>query len=416
MSKAVRQNDSNLERASRKSTEFQFHVIYLVAMICSISCNLMILKNDGILENGYLHTLKPKYNTTNPIIPRDRNLIRDVPFSACMLIMDDNHRLSEWIAYHYHVLRLRYLVVGIDPNSRTSPSKILERWRTFGMTIIDWNNTDIFDGRLWEYEHVIMKRPRKPHDHRQRQNMFVRNCLVHMKMENRTWVLILDSDEYLLYNGPENAINKFANLRYPSLQEEGSILKFLERHRHFSYGKLDSPCLSIPRMLFGAVDSKKNEMYNKVPESFNPKFFDTLRYRKHIRRSVTHKMTINGWSKSIIDVSRIEWTEFPSLVEAFKTNGWQINIHEPMPKVCVKPFVKDNETVFRINHYVGSWKAFSYRMDARKSEGRDKEKWKLKANQRDETDDNIRPWLQGFVKEHGVAKAKEMLSDVGVFA
>jgi hypothetical protein len=25
----------------------------------------------------------------------------DETFSACLLIMDDNHRLSEWISYHY---------------------------------------------------------------------------------------------------------------------------------------------------------------------------------------------------------------------------------------------------------------------------------------------------------------------------
>jgi hypothetical protein len=416
MPKAVHPISSHVESLSRKSTERQFHFIYFVAMICSISFNVMFLRNDGSLENKISHSMKPTFYSKKSMLPRIRNSIRDVPFSACMLVMDDNHRLSEWLAYHYHVLRLRYLVVGIDPNSRTSPSKILDRWRSFGMTIIDWNNTDIFEGRIWEYEHVVIKRPRKPHDHRQRQNMFIRNCLVHMKMENRTWVLLLDSDEYLLFNGPENAMNTFANLRYPSLQEEGSILKFLERNRHMSHAKLDLPCLSIPRMLFGAINSKKKDIQNKVPASFDPIAFDTLRFRKHIRRSGTHKMPINGWSKSIIDVSRVDWTEFPSLVEAFKTNGWQMNIHEPMPKVCERPYVKDNETVLRINHYLGSWQAFSYRQDARKSEGRDREKWKLKANQKDETDDNIRPWIQGFVKEHGLTKVKEMLKDAGVFA
>jgi hypothetical protein len=33
-------------------------------------------------------------------------------FSSCLLVMDDNHRLAEWLAYHYHVLPLRYMVVG----------------------------------------------------------------------------------------------------------------------------------------------------------------------------------------------------------------------------------------------------------------------------------------------------------------
>ena len=46
-----------------------------------------------------------------------RQLKADEAFSACMLVMDDNHRLTEWLAYHYHVLPLRYLVVAVDPKA-----------------------------------------------------------------------------------------------------------------------------------------------------------------------------------------------------------------------------------------------------------------------------------------------------------
>jgi hypothetical protein len=42
----------------------------------------------------------------------------DKSFSACLLIMDDNHRLSEWIAYHHFALPLRHLVVTVDPRNR----------------------------------------------------------------------------------------------------------------------------------------------------------------------------------------------------------------------------------------------------------------------------------------------------------
>lgn len=62
-------------------------------------------------------------------------------FSACLIIMDDNHRLIEWLAYHYYVLPLRYLVVVSDPRALTSPSAILNRWRS-RMTILEWNVTD----------------------------------------------------------------------------------------------------------------------------------------------------------------------------------------------------------------------------------------------------------------------------------
>lgn len=44
----------------------------------------------------------------NPPVPADGYST----FSSCLLVMDDNHRLTEWLAYHYHVLPLRYMVVG----------------------------------------------------------------------------------------------------------------------------------------------------------------------------------------------------------------------------------------------------------------------------------------------------------------
>jgi hypothetical protein len=44
----------------------------------------------------------------NPPVPADGYSA----FSSCLLVMDDNHRLTEWLAYHYHVLPLRYMVVG----------------------------------------------------------------------------------------------------------------------------------------------------------------------------------------------------------------------------------------------------------------------------------------------------------------
>jgi hypothetical protein len=65
-------------------------------------------------------------------------------FSFCVLLKDDNDILNEWIAYHYHTLNLRHLIVAIDPSSATSPSSLFETWRTvFGDIRIDeWNDDD----------------------------------------------------------------------------------------------------------------------------------------------------------------------------------------------------------------------------------------------------------------------------------
>jgi hypothetical protein len=62
----------------------------------------------------------------------------------CLLIKDDNELLPEFIAYHYHAIDLRYLVVGVDPSSTTMPTSILQRFHTLlpDFTYVVWNDTD----------------------------------------------------------------------------------------------------------------------------------------------------------------------------------------------------------------------------------------------------------------------------------
>jgi hypothetical protein len=43
-----------------------------------------------------------------------------------------------------------------------------------------------------------------------------------------------------------------------------------------------------------------------------------------------------------------------------------------------------------------------------------KEGWAFKAKDADETDDNIRPWITGFVETHGSKKAKALLHGSGL--
>jgi hypothetical protein len=38
----------------------------------------------------------------------------DETFSACILFMDDNPRLVEWLVYHFFALNLREVVVAVD--------------------------------------------------------------------------------------------------------------------------------------------------------------------------------------------------------------------------------------------------------------------------------------------------------------
>ena len=44
--------------------------------------------------------------------------IPDDGFAGCLVLKDDNARLSEWLAYHWLVLPLKYLVVAVDPTGK----------------------------------------------------------------------------------------------------------------------------------------------------------------------------------------------------------------------------------------------------------------------------------------------------------
>ena len=63
--------------------------------------------------------------------------------AACLLVNDENPRLPEWLAYHYHVLPLRHLTVAVDPASRSSPAEILKRWE------------GLIDVRVWGEEDYL---------------------------------------------------------------------------------------------------------------------------------------------------------------------------------------------------------------------------------------------------------------------
>ena len=70
-------------------------------------------------------------------------------FAGCLQIMDDNHFLIEWLAYHYHVMPLRYLIVAIDPGSKTSPLPIFKRYKDRKlMTISVWNDTMFMPAKI----------------------------------------------------------------------------------------------------------------------------------------------------------------------------------------------------------------------------------------------------------------------------
>eukprot|EP00536_Pseudo-nitzschia_multiseries_P004840 jgi/Psemu1/11009/gm1.11009_g len=79
---------------------------------------------------------------------RFKNLFEDKEsFPACLLWMDDNNQLVEWLAYNYNVLESKYVVINVDQRSRAPSNSIIEWWQNRStshrrMTIVKWTETD----------------------------------------------------------------------------------------------------------------------------------------------------------------------------------------------------------------------------------------------------------------------------------
>lgn len=165
------------------------------------------------------------------------------------------------------------------------------------------------------------------------------------------------------------------------------------------------PCLTLPRLLYGSHEDRTHpDWEDAAPEGFDDMDFVTLRYRWH---SLPDNI-INKYGKAIVDVSRI-----PSR----RLKGEAENIHNP-----VKPYCRDPPTprfsasFLRVNHYLDSFEAYSYRNDARADKRGCRSCYDKKGSEATKrTDDDIRSWLRSFVDSVGQERAKAVLAGAGNF-
>jgi len=172
-----------------------------------------------IVISFFTHLLGFNYttlnNTTQQIIQSNTLTIENGPittasqlsdddndsFSACILWMDDNHRLEEWLAYHYYLMKLRYVVINIDPWSKTSPQSIIDRWNdaenkyNLNMTIVTMTDSEYvpdFDQKVKKIQHLENIKAKsyiqkKTLYHRYRQSIFYKACSHHLIEHSKSW-------------------------------------------------------------------------------------------------------------------------------------------------------------------------------------------------------------------------------------
>jgi hypothetical protein len=332
--------------------------------------------------------------------------------------MDDNFQLTEWIAYHYYTMNLRFLVVHPDPRSKTSPSDVLDKWKD-RMTIVEWSPASNFS-TFSVPTHANDSLTRKVDLLVRRQVHFYQSCALYLRSRNRTWTSFHDSDEYLVVRP------------LPSLMERrtepGAVQTIIETHastgnsasgsggiptdnetseedgRFWHHWFSHKPCVTIPRVLFGAVPSTREEVFGEVPSLVDARQFSTLNWRYQ----ATPPGATDGLAKSIMDVSRI-----PMNVTVEPWNG---SPHRPFDSMCAHAFPPRDSLPLVLHHYLGSWEAFSFRDDARRGGLRTVEKWRQRSALRyGDGNDDARQWIRGFVEYVGGEEAaKDLLHDAGL--
>lgn len=345
--------------------------------------------------------------------------------SACLLLKDDNELLSEWIAYHYHTTKMRHLIVAVDPSSITSPAKIFEKWRQHSdLEILTWNDTDYMpesflrDGFFIKPRRIAKDSNRsrwlripqcnkvdcsvtrddkvRIANHRFRQVSFLSSCFKHHRDNGRTLTIHVDTDEYLVTN-PLKRTGELRGMNVPSISEPGSILDYLKNMYDdtYMYGKINLPCMSMPRLLFGAVEDTKS---TKAPPGYNPMRFETLRWHFHAAYDDKER---NGQPKVIVDVSRVPLDD-----EMFTK---LFSIHRPSKELCrTLPQIKFTDyTRFPITvaHFLGPWGRYNARNDSRRTS----DLFQYKSEVHQGPDYFLTPWLQGFIDSIGTEAARILL-------
>lgn len=328
----------------------------------------------------------------------------DGHFSACLLTMDDHSMLDEWFSYHYFALKLRYVVVVVDPKSKIYPRALFARWRKNApnFTIVEWMDEDFARNttalKFQPGDNIVPENHRlapRVQKHRSRQGQFYIACAKHLKEHQHTWTAFLDVDEFLSVN--QELVDE--SIR----QQPGHVLSYLQHlvDKEDSYVKRQGPCVNVPRSLHGGIKSDNETVQSHVPAGYNGNNFNTLRY---IHRS-TPPYEAYALSKSLLDVSALD------VATHFHGDGHHPNqAHQPIENVCNKNGATNyDHAPLRVHHYFGTLKAFLWKDDVRRTI----QKYRGRSRADHGIDDELRFWLQGFVELVGNETAQILLQDAG---
>lgn len=324
--------------------------------------------------------------------------VQPTAFAGCLLVLDDNFRMAEWLSYHYHVLPLRYLIVAVDARSKASPEPIFQRFRNHlrDMTILMWTDADYGDWEPLAANETSMNPLRSRH--RLRQKTFLQKCMLHLYEHNQTWTMLWDTDEFISYthfNHTRSNPNKphLSATSPPNLVQPGTMIGYVARYSR------EEACLSLNRAYVGANETSPT-ILEKEKHVVDPRQLDTLRYRH--RNDWDAKL--NGRGKCMLNVQYVN--------HSFEVKS----PHKPAPYLCPNEmYGPTKDSPFYLLHYISSWEAYSFRDDGRKGRERTREAWLARAFEPSRHyDETTTLWLQGFVESVGNETAALLLEGSGL--
>ena len=235
----------------------------------------------------------------------------------------------------------------------------------------------------------------------QMQKVFLRGCTRHLQAHNRTWTLIVDTDEYISMKDSSRHAGDLEEV----MSEPGAVMKVMQAERADNSSTwYQRDCFPMERLDMSAIESPAAEREYRVPPYLDACRFQTARFR-HAANGVV--------GKPIVDISKMDAAHVDS------THGWSR-----------KPFYDcgnqwgNKMDPMHVLHYLGGWELYGSRASDRRGYDKRRAQWIKRANRTSTHNmlngkkgqffgDRLRPWLQGFVNYVGKDRAISLLADSG---
>jgi hypothetical protein len=311
-------------------------------------------------------------------------------FSACLLTMEDNHYLIEWLAYHYHFLPLRRLIIAVDPASRTSPQAILDRYQGY-MDISLWNDTDVFGDKEIPEQAVFR--------HRRRQSLLISRCLAQFVTENRTWVSVIDTDEYVV-------VHRAADAEYRADDNKPTLYQMLQSPKNQN-ARIpgNASCVNLRRAQMSIQSSTTT--LDVGSEFWNASQFNTVQFRHRAQYFMRDGKRRSMAGKTMVHAQRI--TE--ESLDFRYVGPHRSSTKCPMGKIRVPP----HQAAYLIHHYPGTFAQYTFRAGSDpRNNVRTLDRYnELNFTTAEETSDLPYTWVQDFTRKVGAELALRLLEGIG---